>query len=85
MSLPASEGAVEVPLRVMSGVLQALAHAYAKHPERHSSPHESYAVLLEEVEELWHEVKAENRERAREEAMQVAACAIRMIVDSLSD
>ena len=50
-----------------------------------NSAHEGYAVLLEEVDELWDEVK-KNRgerdpERMRREAIQVAAMAIRFIQD----
>lgn len=43
--------------------------------------HEGYAVLLEEVDELWHEVKHGTRDRMREEALQVAAMALRFLVD----
>lgn len=41
-------------------------------------PHEGYAVLLEEVDELWDEVRCRNfnPENARKEAIQVAAMAI---------
>lgn len=43
-----------------------------------NSPHEGYAVLLEEVDELWDEVRRRDfsRDRARKEAIQVAAMAI---------
>lgn len=47
------------------------------------SSHEGYCVLLEEVDELWDEVKA-NRGRtadARSEAIQIAAMAIRYVLD----
>lgn len=46
-----------------------------------ASPHEGYAVILEELDELWVEVKADDRARMREEAIQVAAMAIRFLVD----
>jgi len=39
-------------------------------------PHEGYAVLLEEVDELWDEVKANRPWMAREEAIQVGAMAL---------
>jgi hypothetical protein len=51
------------------------------------SGHEGYAVLLEEVEELWDVVKSNpkklsnHNERMREEAIQVAAMAMRFVVD----
>lgn len=49
------------------------------------SPHEGYAVLLEEVDELWDEIKRKPSEqtakRLREEAVQVAAMALRFLVD----
>ena len=46
------------------------------------SAHEGYAVLKEEVDELWDEVKAgQNKTRMRKEALQVAAMAIRFIQD----
>ena len=52
-----------------------------------NSAHEGYAVLLEEMDELWREIKDEKRdpiERAialRAEATQVAAMAIRLMMD----
>ena len=49
------------------------------------SAHEGYAVILEEADELWEEVKKKkslrDRGALREEAMQVAAMAIRFMVD----
>lgn len=46
-----------------------------------ASAHEGYAVLLEEVDELWHEVKHGSLDRQREEAVQVAAMALRFLID----
>jgi len=49
------------------------------------SAHESYAVILEEVDEFWDEVKKRNENRSdqamRKELVQIAAMAIRAIVD----
>ena len=54
--------------------------AQASHVPFNSS-HEGYAVLKEEVDELWDEVKSNCPDRAREEAVQVAAMAIRFLID----
>ena len=48
-----------------------------------NSPHEGYAVILEELDELWEEIKSKKGtpESMRAEAIQVAAMAIRFIID----
>lgn len=46
-----------------------------------NSMHEGYAVILEELDELWDEIKLNNLNKAREEAVQVAAMAIRFLCD----
>jgi len=46
-----------------------------------NSTHEGYAVLLEEVDELWDEVKGNNRTAAVAEAIQAAAMAIRFVAE----
>jgi NTP pyrophosphatase (non-canonical NTP hydrolase) len=52
-----------------------------------SSHHEGYAVLLEEVDELWEEVKKKKSVRdtdnMRKECIQVAAMALRFYYDLL--
>ena len=49
------------------------------------SPHEGYAILLEEVDELWEEIKksklSSDRIQMRKEAIQVATMAIRFLED----
>ncbi len=46
------------------------------------SPHEGYAILKEEVDELWDEIKSDNSLFSqRGEAIQIAAMAIRYILD----
>lgn len=61
-------------------ILKEYHQATARHGPFHGS-HEGYAVLLEEVDELWDEVKANNKQRQREEAIQVAAMALRFLTD----
>lgn len=57
--------------------------ARLRFPAMHSA-HEGYAVLKEEVDELWHEVKHGTRERQREEVVQVAAMALAFLVECCS-
>jgi hypothetical protein len=53
-----------------------------------NSPHEGIAVIWEEVDELWEDIRADGslraneiRERAAREAAQVGAMALRFMVD----
>ena len=71
---------------VAAEVLRELASAMLSNPPQHSL-HEGYAVILEEMDELWEEVKTNPRKNpvrlanARKEAIQIAAMAIRLVVD----
>lgn len=53
----------------------------------YNSAHEGYAVILEELDELWDEVKKKNSLRdknlMKKEAVQVASSSIRFIYDLL--
>jgi hypothetical protein len=68
-------------------VLGELAIAEIKHPAGFHSLHEAYAVLKEEVDELWYEIKKQkpNHATVNKEACQVAAMAIRTILECLED
>lgn len=68
-----------------------LARAREKFPRQQASAHEGFAVLAEEVDELWDLVKLnpkkaglsddEYRAKMRAEAIQVAAMALRFVQD----
>ena len=51
--------------------------------DRFHSAHEGYAALLEEVDELWDEIKRQDRDASamRKEAIQVGAMAMRFLHD----
>ncbi len=54
-----------------------------------NSAHEGYAVLLEEMDELWQHVKTNQKRRdlhaMRAEAIQVAAMALRFAIEICND
>lgn len=69
-----------------SPIWQELADELDKAMTQHgpmNGPHEGYAVILEELDELWTHVRANTGRsfEAREEALQIAAMALRYIVD----
>ena len=47
-----------------------------------NSPHEGYGIIKEELDEFWDEVKTNNNPGARKEIVQVAAMALRYLLDS---
>ena len=65
---------------VLEAVREEYLNARMKHSPMHSA-HEGYAVLKEEVDELWDDVKANRIELAKEEAVQVAAMAVAFILE----
>jgi NTP pyrophosphatase (non-canonical NTP hydrolase) len=65
---------------VIAVVRAELVRAMSKHGAMRSA-HEAYGVLIEEVDEFFDEVKADNRERQRKELVQVAAVAARGLID----
>lgn len=63
---------------VLIAVLAELCRAEELFPD-FNSPHEGYAVLKEELDEAWDEIKNNDEERTREEMIQVAAMAIKFL------
>jgi hypothetical protein len=54
-----------------------------KHPRHAASAHEQHSVIREELEELWDHVKQDtgSSPEARKEAIQVAAMAVRYVLE----
>lgn len=66
-------------------VLEEFTKATKKHGAFNSA-HEGYAVILEEMDELWDEVKKNgSTKRMKEEAIQIAAMAMRFLHDVCDD
>lgn len=67
---------------LMNEAASELVSATFKHPAMHS-PHEGWAVIKEELDELWEHVRANTgtTPEARKEAIQVAAMALRYAFD----
>jgi NTP pyrophosphatase (non-canonical NTP hydrolase) len=64
----------------MDSIRAEVERATAKFPAFNSS-HEGFAVLMEEVDELWDDVKANDSDHAADEAVQVGAMAARFLMD----
>lgn len=67
--------------RVIDLVISELGRARLKFPAGFHSGHEGYAVIQEELDELWDAVKHDQALAAAHEAVQVAAMALRFIDD----
>lgn len=65
----------------LDSVLQELDASYKKFPSSFSSSHEARGIIDEEVEELHDAVRANDRNGARREATQLAAMALRTLID----
>lgn len=73
--------ATEQENKVFDEIYRELQHALIKY-KSFNSPHEGYAVILEELDELWELVKKNGRRgEMQTEAKHVAAMAMRFITD----
>ncbi len=61
--------------------LAELRRAQQKWPAGFHSGHEGYAVIKEELEELWEAVRRDDVSAQRSEAVQIAAMALRFLTD----
>ncbi len=72
---------------VTQNILQEVKRAKTLFPNNFVNQHEAYAVILEEVDELWDEIKKNQRnydlEAQRKEATQAAAMLCRLLVELL--
>lgn len=67
-------------MKLVEEVLKELDEARLNFPPFRSM-HEGYAIIKEELDELWIEIKSKNPKFARKEAIQLSAMAIRFLVD----
>lgn len=66
--------------QAMAAVRAEVLRAITKYPAFNST-HEGYAVIAEELDELWDDVKRNHKTGAVEEAVQVAAMGVRFVMD----
>ena len=69
--------------QITTQVFEELVSANRKFMARFNSDHEGYAVIKEELEEVWEEIKKDNHQLAREEMIQVAAMAVKFVYSSM--
>lgn len=69
--------------KALEQIKQELVRAKKKFPKDFNSVHEGWAVIKEEEDELWEEVRAKNFDpkKGRTEAMQTAAMCVRFMVE----
>ena len=68
----------------IDGILALVKEEYQRARSKHAplnSGHEGYAVILEELDELWDAVRADDFDHAKDEAVQVAAMALAFILE----
>ena len=67
-------------LQITARICDELDRAYEKHGSAQWGRHEFYAILKEEVDELWDDIKSDSpREKLEKEAIQVAAMVFRYL------
>ncbi len=74
--------------KIPTSLLEEVDREYLRATQIHgafNSAHEGYAVILEELEELWDEIKKRKEgrdiEKMQKEAIQIAAMAVRFVTD----
>lgn len=73
-------GKTDTLSEILNWVLDEVTSAQLKFPPM-KSPHEGFSILHEEFDEMWDEIKRNDFDGALEEALQVAAMAVRYIHD----
>lgn len=81
----------KLDLKKVYNIASTIGDEFVRAVEEHGFPtfhsyHEGYAVLKEELDELWEEVKKypkQNKFKLKEEAIQIGAMALRFIYDLL--
>ena len=76
-----SDNLKEIFIEIENEVLR----AKSKYPDDFNSTHEAYGVILEEMDEMWEEIKKKNfdSEKCRVEAIQTTAMLCRFLVEIL--
>ena len=72
-----------VDMDVISDIAESLSKEFFdsinKHDAVFNTAHEGYAVIKEELEEMWEGIKADDWENVEEEALQIGAMAMKLL------
>lgn len=81
-----TKGVAEKYTKALDEISEEIMHARSYHGPMRGA-HEGYAVILEELDELWEEVRAKkfSKGKARAEARQVAAMALAFMAEVCGD
>lgn len=84
-----NEAHQEKTINILDLIKNEVARAKTMFPDNFVNQHEGYAVMLEEVDEFWDEVKKNQKKydllAQKKEAIQIAAMAVRICVELLYD
>jgi len=64
---------------IIAGVKRELLKSNKKHDPVFNTPHEGWAVLKEELEEVWEEIKKDDIIEIQKESYQLAAMAVKLL------
>ena len=68
-------------LEALRLIVREYRRAKAMHPRDYASPHEGFAIVREEVDELWDEIKRNSRHETTIEATHVGATILRFLIE----
>lgn len=66
-------------------IKEELERSNEKHRDYFASTHEAYAVIKEELEEFWEDVKKDNIQGCIDESVQIAAMCVKFLMNARTE